>query len=252
MSSNEDRHGGIPTRAIHEAYLDMQRALKRYRQATDQGHGSEWQQAHGDVQETVLTFYELLRPHIKHNEAVSDYWDGEPPSYPGNGAPDPEEGEGVIQVQTRTETQPITRDMTDEASFEEMAEWDLRDWHESLNLNGEVRLRSVHADTTEEGQPYVFVQYDSYQLGLRTLDDWQTRFRTKQTELGGFVGGTTQTETERQRVAMPKLKRAARELSEVAERLGALSEFDASTPRTEITEEDMEKVERWRQQNLDK
>lgn len=50
---------------------------------------------------------------------------------------------------------------------------------------------------------------------------------------------------------MPKLKRAARELSDVAEQLGALSEFDASTPRTEITDDLIDEVEQWRQRKLE-
>jgi len=82
------------------------------------------------------------------------------------------------------------------------------------------------------------------------LDEWKTEFRTTQTELGGFVGGLSTTETKRQRVDMPKLKRAARELADVAEKLGALSTFDASTPRTEISGDLIEDIDEWRQENI--
>jgi len=93
-------------------------------------------------------------------------------------------------------------------------------------------------------------QYDAYQLGLRQLDDWKTEFRTTQTSIGGFLGAQTEVETERVRVEMPKLKRAAREMGDVAEKLGALSSFDESESRTEITKELIEDVNTWRESNL--
>lgn len=243
----DERHSGIPTRAIHEAYLDMQRALKRYRQARDVGTESQIDNAHGDVQESVLTLYELLRPHIKHNDAVRDYWDGEPPRYDGNEPPDPEEGKAVLQVQHHNEAVGWENVPIDpqEKGVDELRTSNLEDWHEYLDLNGTVRLTGVRI--TKDG---LFLSSQRYQLGLRQLDSWMTEFRTTQTELGGFLGNTTTESKERVRVSMEKLKRAARELSDVAERLGALSEFDATTPRTEITEEDMEKVEQWRQNQI--
>lgn len=241
MPDQDDRHSGIPTRAIHEAYLDMQRALKGYRQATDGGSQVDIESAHGDVQETVLTLYELLRPHIKHNDGVNDYWDGQPPSYTGDGEPDPEEGKGVLEVQRRKESLQIPPDKTGEFSEADS----LADWHEFIGLNGTVRLTGVHV----EGN-VALVAYDAYQLGLRELDNWQTEYKTTEDDLGGFLGGTTEKKTERDRVKISKLRRAARELSDVAEALGALSEFDASTPRTEITDDVIEEVEEWRQESL--
>lgn len=247
MSSGmDDEPTGIPTRAIHEAYLDMQRSLKRHRQAVDAGNEAERDRSHGDVQETVLTFYDLLRPHIKHNNAVSDYWDGKLPEYKGDEAPDPEEGKAVIQTQTGYETLQLNREQ-----IRQLEDVDtLREWHELLNLNGNVRLRGAAVNESESG-PVAFVNVEKYQLGLRNLDEWKTEIVTTQTTMGGFLGSTTKTKRERQRVAMPKLRRAAWELSDVAQELGALSEFDASTPRTEITEELKDEIEEWRQRNID-
>lgn len=244
MSQHEDNHSGIPTRAIHEAYLDMQRALKEYRQARDAGSQAVINRAHGDVQETILTLYELLRPHIKHNDAVSEYWEGEPPTYPHqNGeVPDPEDGKGVLEVQRRNQSFEIPPEQAEEFAEAET----LGEWHDLLDLNGSVRLTGIHAEDS-----VAFVAYDAYQLGMRELDGWETEYRSTTESLGGFLGGTREETQERQRVKIHKLKRAARELSDVAERLGALSQFDASTPRTEITDELIEDIDKWRKQNIE-
>lgn len=229
--SNDDRHSGIPTRAIHEAYLDMQRALKRYRQAKDHATQAELKSAHGDVQEAVLTFYDMLRPHIKSNDAVRDYWEGELPSYPQqNGdAPDPEDGKGVLQVQNRYQQFEIP-DRQQEA-FVELET--LEEWHDALGMNGNVRLTGVHA---ENG--VAFVNYDAYQIGMRQLDGWETEYRTKQTTIGGFLGGKSETTTERVRVDMPKLKRAARELSDIAKELELLQNVKESRPLYHARDDD--------------
>lgn len=220
MTNTDDNHTGIPTRAIHEAYLDMQRALKRYRQARDAGSQAAVDDAHGDVQETVLTLYELLRPHIKNNDAVRGYWDGELPTYNGDGPPDPEEGKGVIQVQDHRDALDWSDvPIDDPETVESMTS--LREWHEALGLNGSVRL--VGVAPSEAG---LFVTQQRYQIGLRQLDDWMTEHTTTQTTLGGFMGSTTRERTTRQRVQVNKLKRAARELGDIIERLGLHSATD--------------------------
>lgn len=240
MSTDEEAQTGIPTRAIHEAYLEMQRALKQHRQATDSGDQQAIERAHGDVQEAVLTFYELLRPHLKQNNGVEDYWTGRPPSYNGLAEPpDPDDGKGILQVQRRNQSVKLNGTQPDELES-------LQEWHEELDMGEDVRLLGVQSNGKN-----ALVHYYAFQLGLRQLDDWRSRFVEQQTDLGGFMSGKTETEKRRQRVPMPKLRRASRELSEVAEKLGALSRFDASTPRTEITDELIEEVEEWRQANLE-
>lgn len=235
----DDTATGIPTRAIHEAYLDMQVALKRHRQASDAGEQAAIDAAHGDVQEAVLTFYELLRPHLKGNPAIDDYWEGEPPSYQGNGdVPTIDDGKGILYVQRRT--RQFTLNGTDVDELES-----LEDWHKAVGLNDDVRVVGVHVD----GE-VALVQFDAYQLGLRGLDSWRTQMTSSRRELDGFMGGKTESTQHRTRVDMGRLRRAARELSDAAHDLKALSEFDAATPRTEISEELIEEVNEWRERNL--
>lgn len=236
----EQEHSGIPTRAIHESYLDMQRSLTAYRRATDSGTNKQIEQAHGSVQDSVLAFYELLRPHIKSVNAVDDYWDGKAPPYKTDQVPDPEEGKAILQVQKSHDTYSIQQFTSDVSEFQ-----GLRDWHDALGLNGNTRLLGVKG----MGQN-VFITYHTYQKGLRHLDNWQTEYVERESTMGGFYSHKKETTVERKRVDMDRLKRAARELSDVAEQLGALSHFDATTPRTEITEEEISRLEAWQQENL--
>lgn len=240
MSGSDSEPTGIPTRAIHEAYLDMQRALKQHRRATDRGGHAEQQRAHGELQDAVLTLYEMLRPHIKHNSGVESYWSGEPPSYPHNGhPPDPKDGTAIISWQIHPDTYQLN-------GINPEQQRGLADWHDEIGIADSVRLHDIQL---EEG--VAMIRYQTYEMGLRRLDEWRTEFQSTQTELGGFMGHKTREDPQRRRVPIDKLRRAARELAEAAEELGALSEFDASTPRTEITDELIEEVEEWRQENLE-
>lgn len=239
MSVDNPDPSGIPTRALHEAYVDLQRALKRYRTAKDRGDQRDIDQAHGSVQESVLTFYELLRPYLKNEDAITSYWEGEPPRYKEDGQPpDIEDGKGILQTQRRTQVVNKPDGLTVE-------ETPLRELHRQLDLNENVRIQSAidNGDT-------LLVTVESYQLGLRNLDEWETKYQPKTQDAGGFMKGVTTTQYRRARIDMQRLKRAARELSSVAEQLNALSKFDASKPRTDITDEMVEEVEQWRRANL--
>lgn len=218
---SEQEHSGIPTQAIHEAYLDMQRALKSYRQAKDRGEQGTVQQAHGEVQEAVLTFYELLRPHLRHEQGVSQYWDGQCPSYNGDGAPpDPDDGAGVLQVQETTDVFDLPDNYGELESLDE--------WHDALGLNGNRRIVGIQGSDSA-----VVCALHDYQLGLRNLDDWETKYKRKVESLGGFYAEQKRETVERQRVPIDRLKRAARELTSVADELNFLSQTD--TPTNEDT-----------------
>jgi hypothetical protein len=248
--STDDAHSGIPTRAIHESYLDMHRALKSYRQATDRADGRGRDQAHGDLQSAVLTCFDLLRPHLRSETAVEDYWQGKPPRY-GGGTPDPEDGTAVLETQSHTTRVKLNGHLegVDVGNLTT-----LEQWHDVLGIADHRRLTNVVPPgmaSLPDGQDQTLIQYQEYQLGLRRLDDWQTSWQTTLVQDdAGFFGQEERTETRRQRVPIHKLRRAARALSEVANRLGALSDFDASTQVTEITRDDLEKVEEWRQNQI--
>jgi hypothetical protein len=242
----EDTHPGIPTRAIHEQYVAMQGSLQQYRTARDQGQAV--QRAHGDLQRDVLTFYELLRPHLKAQDAVSDWWEGKLPVYKPSEpeyVPDPDDGRGILQIQTARRVVDLTEADWSQARADGPGEASLKDWHDALGLNGGVRVEGV-AGLGDS----VLLTIQEYQLGLRQMDDWETKYQRKQQSQGGFMSDKRTETVERQRIPADRLIRAARELSDVADRLGALSEFDVSGQRTEITDEQIERLEEWRQEQL--
>jgi len=239
MSTEEPT--GIPTRAIHEAYIDMQRAFKGYREAKDQQNQGQIAAYHGQLQSSALTFYELLRPHLREESSLEKYWNGKLPSYTHDyDAPDPDDGWGILQVQTKRESVSLSNL---DVNTEELDH--LKDWHEALDLNGNVRLTGIAGLGND-----VMVQYQTYQKGLKHLDDWETKYKYKTVEKTGFMGKQEERQVERQRIPIDRLQRAVRELADAAEKLGALSDFDASQHKAEITEEQIQRLEKWRRENL--
>ncbi len=71
---DDTQNTGLPTRAIHDAYLNLQQAHRQFRQARD--HDQDITGPQGVFQDAVLTFYELVRPHLKSESALSSYWRG--------------------------------------------------------------------------------------------------------------------------------------------------------------------------------
>jgi len=246
--SQQEEATGIPTRAIHESYISMQAALQQFREAKDRGAGQGVQRAHGRLQQEVLTFYELLRPHLKHESAVEDWWQGKLPNYRHGETPDPEEGRGILHVQTarrQVDMTELDEDALDDLP-DDMGDWGLREWHEAAGLNGSVRVVGVAGlgDT-------VLLTVQQFQTGLRQLDSWETKYERETTKKGGFMADKTDETVKRQRIPSDRLTRAARELSDVADKLGALSDFNASGQRTSITDEQIDELEEWRRQNVE-
>ena len=221
---DNERQTGIPTRAIHEAYIDMQRAFKGYREAKDQQNQRQMSQYHGQLQSSVLTLYELLRPHLKSEEPVEKFWQGKLPNYTRDSTPpDPENGCGILQVQTKRESVDLSTVDIDIDNIEH-----LHDWHNALNLNGNVRITGI-VNTGEK----VMVQYQTYQMGLKHLDEWETKYDYQVQEQSGFMGKQENQTVERKRIPIDRLQRAARELATAADELNFLSA--TGTPTNEDT-----------------
>jgi len=223
--SAEENHSGIPTRAIHESYLDMQRSLKQYRDAKDRQDQHGIDKSHGELQQNVLTFYELLRPHLKQEKAVEGYWFGRLPSYNRDPTqpPDPEDGEGIIHVQTKRDVVELNGQVENVDEFET-----LKDWHDALSMNGNTRITGI----ARNGNMAV-VTLQEYQKGLHHLDQWETKYTRTVRQKEGFMSDKTEKTIERQRIPIDRLKRAARELATAADELKFLSR--TGTPTNEDT-----------------
>lgn len=227
---DDTRDTGIPTRAIHQAYLRLHHAFRAYRQAkTDPSRDAN--AAHGDFQESVLTFYELIRAHLARKSSLQKYWAGSVPEYPDQAFGSYEQarryyvegGTAVWTVQKHREVQPLTGDAASPAVADGGVP-SLADWHERLNRGSRTRLVTVERDR-DEGVLY-WVEF-RFEMGLRQLDTWETT-RVEHTEQrdGGFLVGESETRTEYKHVAIDKLQRAARVLAEAADKMSLLSQID--------------------------
>ncbi|MFW5950258.1 MAG: hypothetical protein ACOCR6_02785 [archaeon] len=250
MSDHDQRDSGIPTRAIHEAYLSMQQAHRQYRQARD--HGGDVDSAHATLQDSVLTFYELVRPHLKHESGLSDYWEGHIPDYSGWDFQSEREaveyirdkGTGIYQVQRHPpKVLTVNKDLQADGGLNTFSEW-----HEFLGLSDSERLVAVKYEASEAKVFYKVLRIAT--LPLRKLDSWKVTVRKNRTRGDGFMASESAVNVTREYVPVQKLVTAKRLLVESADKLGALSEFEASTSRTKITKEDIQKVEKWRQKQL--
>lgn len=248
--NNDTQASGIPTKAIHESYIEMQRAHREYRRARD--HGGDTHAEQGVFQDSVLTFYELVRAHLKHESSLENYWTGHIPDYTGwsfnNDAEAAtyvrEHGTGVYQVQQHVDTVQIRQDVLTDGGLEGFEQW-----HDFLGLSWDTE-RLVAVQPEGDGTHYLKILRCAV-LPLRELDRWRATITKERAQGDGFMAGETTTDTRREYQHPQKIVAAKRLLVEAADKLGALSEFDASAQKTEITREDIEKVEQWRQKQLD-
>ena len=246
---DDNRDTGIPTRAIHESYLNLQDSHRKYRQARDNDTAVE--PAKAEFQDAVLTFFELVRPHLKHESALEDYWSGSLPDYTGWDFNDSREavsyirehGTGVYQVQNHVDQFQVEQDVLTDGGIQSFEEW-----HELLGLSWDSE-RLIAVEHAGEGNHFVKIIRCAI-LPLRELDHWQAKVTKKRTKGDGFMSGETSVEVSREYQPGQKIVTAKRLLVEAADRLGALSEFEASSQTTKITREDLEKVEEWRQKQL--
>jgi hypothetical protein len=259
MTRDEPTGTGMPTRAIHESYLTLQQTHQHYRRVRERD-GNE-RDARGELQDAVLTFYELLRPHLKHESALSNYWTGDLPDYTGwdfRSAAEARDyiqthGTGVYQVQKHPTTVRVDQQIMADGGVSGWA-----DWHELLGLSWQTeRLVSVSKMPDDEREQldgeathYATVLRCAI-LPLRSLDRWQATLKKERDRGSGFMSGEAAVTTTREYQPQQKLITAKRLLVEAADRLGALSNFEASAQHTEITREDMEKVEEWRQKQIE-
>jgi len=231
--SNDTRDSGIPTRAIHESYLNVQDAHQEFRRARDSPNRPE-DRAQAQFQESVLTFYELLRPHLKRKASLSKFWRGELPRYPDRwwGSIDEakryckDAGTAIWTLQTHVQTAAQSPNVSE--SGEAMADGggSPKQWHDRLQLTDMQRVIAI------DNQDGMLVWRElRANAGLKRLDSWQTGKRTQRTQGDGFMAGETAESVELRYVPAWKLTKAKRLLAEAADKMNLLS-------RVEIDHED--------------
>ena len=247
---SETRDTGIPTKAIHESYLALQQAHRDWRRARD--FNSDERQQRIAFQDQVLTFYELLRPHLRHESGLRGYWRGEVPDYPDEPLESVEaavryyqtEGTAVWQLQRQPGDAPIPggdqQTLTDGGLPDSLAGWD-----DVLGLPDDARLLAIKPEPDLGTAIYLAAMPVA---GLKQLDNWGTREVVQTEEQSGFLGGQTVEREVREPMPAGWVEEAKRLLVEAADQMALLSEVDASATHTKIDEELFEEVEAWQQQ----
>ena len=228
--TDDTRDTGIPTRAIHESYLNLQQAHRQYRNARSSPTTPE-RPAHGDFQDAVLTFYELLRPHLKRKSALQSYWVGEIPDYPGQAFENyaqarryyTQRGTAVWAVQRHPQVTPLTGDAAT-ATVTDGGPPAPGEWHERLDRGDRTRIVAAEPDREQNVLNWVEFRFEA---GLRQLDGWDTRrVEHEDRREDGFLVGESQTRTELRHVDIGKLQRAKRLLAEAADKMSLLAHVD--------------------------
>ena len=218
---------GIPTRAIHESYLTLQQSHRKYRQAKSMGRDT--QREHAEFQDAVLTFYELIRPHLKRKSSMEKFWAGKLPDYPERAYQSVERarqyyidgGIAVWELQEHTQV-AATANVNSGGSATAVADGsgDLADWHEQLNLGANQRLVSIG----RHEEQLVYKELRAVR-GLRQVDGWDTREKTRRESAGGFMAGETSEHVDLKHVPVRKLTKAKRLLAEAADKMSLLSQI---------------------------
>jgi hypothetical protein len=233
MANHDDKDTGIPTRAIHEAYLNLQQAHRQFRRAKDNPARDETP-AHADFQDAVLTFYELARPHLKRKSGMRRFWEGKLPNYPDTPWESTEQakqhceraGTAIWTLQEHVQSVPAAADNTGNGAAIADGAGSLREYHDQLGLTDRQRIVAVkHQDGVLLWKELRAV------AGLQQLDRWDTRETRERKSGSGFMAGETHPSVSLTYVPVWKLTKAKRLLAEAADKLNLLS-------RVEIDHED--------------
>lgn len=133
--------------------------------------------------------------------------------------------------------------------------------YNSAVVNDQVAER-IQRDLAEAALNYYYVLHehrdedaleeDWDERGIAWIEDAQTQTVTIEESLPRSNAASTVVEKPALlSVDAIRLKQVILELNDVAKELGLSADVKSSTPRTEITEEMIEEVEQWRQNNLD-
>lgn len=229
--------------AVEDAYVALQDHMRTYRQARDQGnHAAGLPPEKNPVvvlQDAVQTFFQFIRPFVKGDGRLAEYWRGAIATHPDTQHRTIEDAKayyldnsvGVWQIQRHTGNVTIDGDAQQPAGQAQTAVADGGSinpgkWHKLLNLPDTTRILRV--EPAMEDDPFdgfYYVQARFAVLGLREIPRWTIGRKTQRTSSGGFMSGETSTETHADPEPARKVETAARMLIEVADELDAIATY---------------------------
>lgn len=247
--ADEDPQNRVTARLVEEGYVSLQDSMRTYRQARNQSNRAAGLDPSTDpvvvLQDAVQTFYELVRPYLKDEPRLSEYWQGAIAQHPERPHATVEQAieyyrehsVGVWQAQRHTgavevaQTQQATLANTDAVADGGTPDT-LDGWHSALGLPRSSRVLSVEpAGDDDDLDGYYYREGRFAVVGLREVGSWRVRERTTRDQGDGFMASETSTTTTRDPEPAQKVETAARMLVEVADELGAIVNYEPAGDR---------------------
>ncbi|MFW5956784.1 MAG: hypothetical protein ACOCQY_05215 [Halorhabdus sp.] len=244
----------LSARVVEEGYIRLQETMRTYRIARDQGNAAAGLDRDEDpvivLQNEVQTFFSLVRPYIKDEPQLAEYWWGALATYPKTRHETVaeaveyyrEHSVGVWQTQKHTVQVPAHQpNLAAEGGQQALADGgdnpaSLEAWHNALGLPKTVRVLTVdQAFDDEEFDGWYYVEGRFAVLGLREIANWKIRTRTERVQGDGFMGGETAVRERREPEPAKKVEAAANMLFEVADELSAIASFTPAGDRVHGT-----------------
>lgn len=234
----------VSARVVEDAYVTLQDRMRTYRQARDRGNHAAGLPSDQDpvviLQDAVQTFFQFIRPFVKGDHRLAEYWRGAIAAHPEQQHRSVEAAKayyrdnsyGVWQIQTHTGS--VAKPEQTAATGQQPARADggnmsPGDWHDALRLSDTTRvLRVEPAFDDEDFDGWYYVEGRFAVVGLSEIPRWQIRTRTSLDRGDGFMAGETATSEDLQPEPAGKVETAARMLVEVADELDAIATYEPS------------------------
>lgn len=247
MSNQQDTpQNRVSARVVEDAYVSLQDRMRTYRQARDQGnHAAGLSPDRNPVvvlQDAVQTFFEFIRPFIKNEPRLAEYWRGAIATHPDqqHRSVDAAKGYyrdnsfGVWQIQPHTGSvaaPQLKNERAQQIAATDGGAIDPGQWHDVLQLPDTTRILRVEpAFDDEQFEGWYYVEGRFAVVGLREIPTWNVATRTRRTNGDGFMAGESAVQEQADPEPAGKVETAARMLVEVADELDAIATY---SPRGE-------------------
>jgi len=258
MKNNQhDNHENrVSSEVVEKAYVTLQEKIRIYRQARDQGNHAAGLKPGTEpvvvLQDAVQTFFQFVRPFIKGDPRMDEYWRGGIAQHPSSQHRTVEDAKayyrdnsvGVWQIQVHTGSLSGANSRQQNGQQPAVAdggEITVNDinpgtWHDELQMPPTTRLLRVEpafGDDEFDGWYYAEGRFST--VGLREIPTWTVETRQERSSGDGFMAGETGGREVQDAEPAKKVETAARMLVEVADELEAIATYEPRGERVHGT-----------------
>lgn len=246
-NSDHDNHENrVSSEVVEKAYVTLQEKVRIYRQARDQSNHAAGLNPGTDpvviLQDAVQTFFQFVRPFIKGDPRMAEYWQGAIAQHPDTQhrtvadakAYYRDNSVGVWQIQTHTGSLPAATTQQQNGQQPAVADGGNINvakispgtWHEELRLPPTTRLLRIEpAFEDDEFEGWYYVEGRFATVGLREVPTWTVETRKERNSGDGFMAAETSSRKIQNPEPAKKVETAARMLVEVADELEAIATY---------------------------